>query len=228
MLNQGVCETMSKDVPADDVNFDLPSNHSQAAMINQDKHKTYNTDASDDNVVTKLPPSYSEVTMLNQGVCETMSKDVPVDDVNMVNIDLPSNHSEAAITNHNEHKTYNTDVSEDSVVTKLSSGYSEVTVLDQGVCVCVCETMSKAVPVDNADVNLPFNHSEAATTNQVERKTNIDMYDNNVVTKLPSSYNEVTMLNQGVCETGSKDVLVDDVNINLPSNHSDPTKTNQD
>ena len=61
MLNQDVCQTVSKVKPTDDVNINLLSNHTEVAITSRDKRKT-NTDAFDDNVVTKLSPSYSEVT----------------------------------------------------------------------------------------------------------------------------------------------------------------------
>ena len=92
----------------------------------------------------------------------------------------------------------------------------------------VCQTVSKAKSTDDVNINLLSNHTEVVMTTQDERKTNTDVFDDNVDTKLSPSYSKVTMLNRSVSETVSKDVPADDVNINLSSNHSEAATSDQD
>ena len=122
MLNQSGCVVESKAMPDDSVGVNLPSSHSEVAMMNQDymnqdRYKFGNADMVVNNVKTRLPVCSSEAIKLSYGMDKAKERIMHAD--NVVESNLPSICIEAATTIQVKHKTDSTNVTADNVNTKL-------------------------------------------------------------------------------------------------------------
>ena len=143
----------------------------------------------------RLTPSCLQVTveLLTQGKRKTVSKVMLPDNVKS---NLPPNHSEAVTMNQDEDKTNSTN---DNVITRLFPSYSEVTMLNQGV----CEIVRKAVPPDNVKTNLPSNRRPSP------------------------SCNPVSTINPGLHKAAGSIVIADSYKTNFPSKCSKVNLTSE-